>query len=242
MSAAVHVSGTLTQQALYNQRRRWLHRWLTYVAHWLARVQVFHAERVPAQGAAILMMNHTTWLDPALLTLVIRHRYVISMAKHETSRNPPVALINHLWGNILVRRGEPDRAALSAAINLLQAQQLIMIAPEGTRNKQGLGVGHDGLAYLACKTNALVVPSAVVGVHDWRERWRSLRRLQSQIHFGRPFRFSLGQGERLNKETRAAMTREAMYQLALAIPDEFAQYRGRYSDIENATTRYLAFA
>jgi len=242
MPAAATVPDTLAQQALYDQRRRWLHRWLTHLAHWLARVQVCHAERVPAQGGAILMMNHTTWLDPALLTLVIRHRYLISMAKHETRRNPPVALINRLWGNILVRRGEPDRVALTAAIDLLQAQQLIMIAPEGTRNKQGLGEGRDGLAYVAYKANALVIPSAVVGVQDWRERWRSLRRIQAQVHFGRPFRFVLGQGEKLNKETRAAMTREAMYQLALAIPSEFAQYRGRYSDVENASTRYLAFA
>ncbi|MCS6834442.1 MAG: 1-acyl-sn-glycerol-3-phosphate acyltransferase [Anaerolineae bacterium] len=242
MYAAASVSDMLAQQALYDQRRRWLHRWLTCAAYWLVRVQVFHAERVPQQDGAILMMNHITWIDPALLTLVVRHRYVISMAKHETRHNPPVALVNRLWGNILVRRGEPDRVALNAAIELLRAKQLIMIAPEGTRNKQGLGVGRDGLAYVACKANALVVPSAVVGVHDWRERWRRLRRLQAQIHFGRPFRFVLGQDERLNKETRAAMTREAMYQLALAIPDEFAQYRGCYSDVENASTHYLAFA
>jgi len=232
----------LAQQARYDRRRPMLHRWLRGLAYWLAHVQVYHAERVPQQGGAILMMNHITWVDPALLTLVIRHRYVISLAKHETRRNPPVALINRLWGNILVRRGEPDRVALSAAIELLQDRRFIMIAPEGTRNKQGLGEGHEGLAYVACKASALVVPAAVLGVHDWSERWRSLRRLQAQIHFGRPFRFMLGQDEKLNKATRAAMTREAMYQLALAIPSEFAQYRGCYSDIENASTHYLAFA
>jgi hypothetical protein len=58
---------------------------------------------------------------------------------------------------------------------------------------------------------------------------------------GRPFRFRLPDDQRMTRIIRQHMIREAMYQLALAIPEEYAALRGAYSDIENATTEYIEF-
>ena len=46
-------------------------------------------------------------------------------------------------------------------------------------------------------------------------------------------------GERVPRESLTAMSHEAMYQLALAVPDE--SLRGFYSDVSKATTSYLEF-
>ena len=37
------------------------------------------------------------------------------------------------------------------------------------------------------------------------------------------------------------MVSEAMYQLALTIPDEYSYLRGHYSDVENASSERLEF-
>lgn len=242
MTVSPSVREFINNQASYDKRRKWLHRLLQHVGGRLVKAEVSGLEHVPRHGGAILMMNHSVWLDPVIATLVIPHRYVISMAKAETNYNPAFAVINRLWGNYVVRRGTVDREALNNSIELLRNGQLILIAPEGTRSKHGLKEPRDGLAFVASKASAWVVPTAIVGASDWRSRWVRLRRTYAKVVFGRPFRFRLAPDEKLNKELRANMMREAMYQLALAIPPEFAHYRGKYADLDAATTHHLIFA
>lgn len=235
------VDEFIARQPVYNRWRRILHAGLRFLFFMLWRGDVTGLEHVPASGGTILMMNHITAIDPVICTRLIEHRYVITMAKIETLRNPVVRFFNGLWGNFVVKRGEVDRFALNSSIELLQHGQLVLIAPEGTRNREGLKQPREGIAYLAAKADAVVVPAAVVGTAGWVERLLHLRRVYSRVNFGRAFRFKLPENQRLTRELREKMMREAMYQLALAIPDDYAVYRGEYQDVENATTETLEF-
>jgi 1-acyl-sn-glycerol-3-phosphate acyltransferase len=87
----------------------------------------------------------------------------------------------------------------------------------------------------------VIVPAAICGAEDWRKRLKRFRRAYAKVVFGAPFRFRRGEGKRIPRQALSAMITEAMYQLALTMPDEYSHLRGYYSDIENASSEYLEF-
>lgn len=205
----------------------------------VCRVRVTGEENIPDQGSSILMMNHISLLDPVLCMGAVTNRFVIPMTKVENVQNPFLAPFVRWWGSYSVNRGEIDRKALTNSIELLKSGQLILIAPEGTRQVTGLAQPKDGLAYIATKADAVIIPAAIVGAVGWDKKLKRLQRPEIQVNFGRPFRFKTGGRSRIPREELSAMTDEAMYQLALAVTDE--NMRGVYSDLSRATSEYLEF-
>jgi 1-acyl-sn-glycerol-3-phosphate acyltransferase len=204
----------------------------------LCRVTVIGAENIPDTGGAILMMNHISLLDPILCVGAVMNRFVVPMSKIENLRTPVIGTVIRWYGGFTVNRGEIDRKALQNSIALVQSGQLILIAPEGTRQKHGLTEAKDGLAYVATKSDAIIIPAGVYGALNWIDDLKHLRRPNITLTFGRPFRFKT-EGKRVSREALRAMSREAMVQLALTLPD--AESRGEYADIEHATTEHLMF-
>lgn len=239
MSASASVQQYVARQPRLAWRRhimRWLIRQLPFR---MIRLTVSGLENIPPSGPTILMINHISALDPGLCMGAVTHRFVIPMTKVENTYHLVGRLAVWWWGSYTVTRGEPDRKALLNSIELLKSGQLILIAPEGTRQQGGLAQPKDGLAYIATKADAVIVPTGISGAVGWKEKWKRLRRPNIQLNFGRAFKFNTDGQQRIPREVLAAMTEEAMYQLALAIVDP--NLRGIYSDISKATARYLTF-
>lgn len=221
--------------------RRWLLRGLirTVGYTFLARVTSTGKGHIPDDAACILMMSHISAIDPVVCMGEVTNRYVIPMTKIENTHNPLLRLMVWWWGAYTVRRETVDRRALTQSIDLLNAGQMLLIAPEGTRHPHGLGEGKDGLAFVAARTGAVIVPAAIAHTQDFTKRWKRFKRARAAIHFGRPFRFKTADRPRIPRDELRLMTREAMYQLAITQPDP--TLRGVYSDIDNATTTTLDF-
>jgi 1-acyl-sn-glycerol-3-phosphate acyltransferase len=205
----------------------------------LWKVDVTGLENIPDTGPTILMMNHISTIDPVLCMGAVTHRYVIPMTKIENAQHPLIGWLVRWYDAYTVNRGEVDRQALTNSIELLKSGQLILIAPEGTRSPDGLIQPKDGLTYVATKANAVIVPAAVAYAQDWLAKLKHFKQAYAHVHFGKPFRFKTMGRERIPRDELAKMTQEAMYQLALALPDE--NRRGYYSDISRATTDTLEF-
>ena len=204
----------------------------------LFRVQIKGMENFPPRGPVIMMINHINFSDVAVLSIVMP-RQPISLAKEELLRNPLLGPIVRAYGAIPIRRGEVDRRALHRSQELLaEGKHVLMVAPEGHRSGDGrLQRAHDGIAFLAVRSDAVVVPVAVTGVeHIWRNVAR-LRRTAMDVVVGRPFRFSKKNGK-TDRDVLRLMTTEAMYQLALLCPPE---YRGIYADVSQSTAHHLDF-
>ena len=206
--------------------------------HLLANVRVIGEDNIPLTGPTIIMMNHISLADPVVCMGAITRRFVIPMTKIENMHNPILAPFIRWWGAYSVNRGEIDRKALMNSIELIKSGQLILIAPEGHRHPEGLARPKDGLAYIATKANAVIVPTALSGAEVWMERLKHLRRAPVTVTFGRAFRFKTA-GERIPRDTLSAMSEEAMYQLALTIPNP--ALRGVYSDLSQASSEHLEF-
>lgn len=239
-SEPLNIAEYVANQPKYTGNRRFL-RWLTrFLAFgFMFKMTSNGVENIPPSGGTILMMNHTSFWDPVVCVGLVQHRFVIPMSKAENKHKPVIGQFNKMWGVYYVDRQHADRHALMSAIELVKSGQLTLIAPEGTRHPEGLAPAKDGVAYIATKADAVIVPTAVVGLSHFVDDWKRFKRPKVHVEFGRAFKFKTA--GRVSRDDRGVMMREAMYQLARAIPDSHADLRGNYSDIENTTTDMINF-
>jgi 1-acyl-sn-glycerol-3-phosphate acyltransferase len=194
--------------------------------------------KIPQTGPLICYINHTGSVEVPIFYTQILPRKVSGLAKAETWNNPFGAFIFNLWGAIPIRRGEADTEAMRALLAKLEEEYILGIAPEGTRNRTGqLLRAHPGTVVLALRSGAALLPLAHWGGEDYRYNLKHLKRTDFQVRTGKIFHLD-PRGEKVNKEVRQVMVDEMMYQLAKLLPEK---YRGEYSDIENATEKYLRF-
>ncbi|NDJ76402.1 MAG: 1-acyl-sn-glycerol-3-phosphate acyltransferase [Chloroflexi bacterium] len=239
-SAPVHspAHDVVYRQDQYTLRRHILHRLLRVVGFGLlVRVQVEGRENIPVSGPTLLIMNHIGALDPFVVTGVVTSRYVVPMSKIENYKNPLSGFIARSWGVYPVRRGEVDRRALASTIELLRQERPVLIAPEGTRHTE-LAEPKRGMTYVAAKADAVVVPIGLEGTPDFPSSYKRLRRPRVQVRIGRPFRFKTDGRQRIPRDELQRMTQEAMYQIAVLLPE---YRRGVYSDLSLMTTDHLEF-
>jgi 1-acyl-sn-glycerol-3-phosphate acyltransferase len=197
----------------------------------LFKLEVTGKENVPPTGPLVLMINHIDALDP-FIVVGIFPRPVTPLAKIEVFDIPLVGFLSRAYGAVPVQRGQVDTRALRRSLQVLQEGEALLIAPEGTRSPtHNLQQGKDGMALIAARTNASIIPVGITGTEDAGRHWRSLRRVPVRINIGKPFRLDPG-GEPLRRPLLRAMTDEAMYQLAATLPPE---YRGIYGGLDEAT-------
>lgn len=211
-------------------------RWLIDNIAWrfLAKIdRVEGLENLPATGPAVLMINHIAFIDP-IVVLGNLPRNVVPMAKVEVYRYPIWGIFPWLWDVIPVRRGSGDRQALEKALAVLAAGQIVLVAPEGTRHP-ALGEGKEGVAFLAHKSGAPVIPVAIDGTQSYPYPFPPKARPGAVVRLGKPFRFKPVHG-RIPREYLRRMTDEAMYRLAAMLPEH---RRGVYADLSRATNETI---
>lgn len=241
MSHELNLEEYIARQPEFDKSRRIMHPLLRALVPTFCKVDVSGLENVPRMGPTCLMINHVSYLDPIAVTVSIPFRYTISLSKVENFNIPVAGWFLRRWGHYPIHRGQYDRRALTQTIELLKSGQMVLMAPEGTRHPAGMQQAKEGLAYVATKADAVIVPTAICGAEDWRRRLKRFRRAYAKVVFGKPFRLRMGDGRRVRRTELGQMIRQAMHQLALTMPEEFAHLRGHYSDIENAGTDRIEF-
>ncbi len=148
--------------------------WLLWgVAHVLVRilyrVSYTGGHNIPRRGAVILCANHLGWWDPIIFALACRRR-IYFMAKSELFRNRAFGLLLRAVGAFPVRRGEPDRRAITWAIRVLERGHVLGIFPEGTRDGSGvLRRAEPGVGLMVLRSGAPVVPGHFTGPYGFRK-------------------------------------------------------------------------
>lgn len=176
------------------------------------RPEISGAEHVPQHGAVIIAGNHVSFADEVFTPLAAR-RQVLYFAKSEYFTTPGIrgramAAFFTGMGQVPVERADTRSAAgvIDVGVDLLLAGSALGIYPEGTRSPDGrLYKFRTGVARLALRTGAPVVPVGLVGTRDVQPpnsmRWH---RRPVAVRFGTPLHF----GGRAAEERSARVLRE----------------------------------
>ena len=129
------------------------------------RVRLDDEHHVPRSGPAVLVANHVSFLDFALLALAARPagRYPRFMARHEVWHNPVAGPFMSAMRHVPVDRSAPAAAYLRARA-LLRAGEVVAVFPEaGISTSYTVRGLMPGAAALAAETRAPLVPVALWG-------------------------------------------------------------------------------
>ncbi len=196
-------------------------------------------KKIPQKGPAILITNHVSNLEGPLFYVNLRPRKTIAMAKSELFNKLFTRTILTTWGAIPVKRGAADTQAMKSCFKVLEDNNFLCIAPEGTRSKTGkLLRGKAGTTFIATQKKVPIIPIAHWGIKDLGKNAKRLKRTKVIIKVGSPFYVEKKEEGRINSEDRQKMADEMMYQIAASLPEE---YRGYYDDLSKSTTDYLTF-
>ena len=160
------------------------------------KITLHGTEHVPANGAVILAGNHTGFLDGPLL-VGLSPRPVHFMVKREMFRGA-IGTALHWLGQISVDRYAADRAAIQAALGVLEQGAVLGVFPEGTRSVEDFSTMHNGLAYFALRSGAPVVPVACLGSSVRGKTIGAVPKLRARIDvvYGPPIELGRGTGRK----------------------------------------------
>jgi 1-acyl-sn-glycerol-3-phosphate acyltransferase len=124
------------------------------------RIEVVGADRFPAIGPVVVASNHESWLDGIVLGAVIP-RELRFVAKAELWRSRLLAWMLDGLGAIPIKHSRSDYLAAARVLEALQAEQAVVIFPQGA--VRGGTVWNPGAAHAALVTGALLVPVRLIG-------------------------------------------------------------------------------
>jgi 1-acyl-sn-glycerol-3-phosphate acyltransferase len=133
----------------------------------LFRLRARGLENLPP-GGFVLAANHVSNFDPWPLGLpLFPRRQLRFMAKSELYWFP-LSLVLDGAGAFPVRRGQRDLEAIERAVELCRAGEIVVMFPEGTRQRKGLRKKHEakphtGAARIALEAGVPLVPAGVKG-------------------------------------------------------------------------------
>ena len=204
----------------------------------LVRMDPQALDSIPQRGPLIIAANHVNFMEAPLMITHMLPRPLTVVTKPVSFEKPFRRFFFQNWDSIVVTPGRGDRKSFQEIQAVLADERIVAIAPEGTRSGDGcLGQGYPGIVLAAIRSGAPILPIVYYGHETFWEDLKRLRRAAFNLVVGSPFHLD-DHGEALSRPVREQMTAEIMYQLAALLP---SRYRGLYSDLENATTEYLAF-
>ncbi|MFD5812872.1 lysophospholipid acyltransferase family protein [Streptomyces sp. NPDC059618] len=203
------------------------------------RPRIEGLEHIPSSGPAIVAGNHLSFADHFLMPSVLKRR-ITFLAKAEYFTGPGIkgrltAAFFRGIGQIPVDRSgkEAGQAAIREGLGVLRKGELLGIYPEGTRSHDGrLYKGKVGVAVMALRAQAPVIPCAMIGTFEAQPPGRKLPRIHPVvIRFGKPLDFSRYAGMEGEKAILRAITDEIMYAI-LSLSEQ--EYVDRYAAVVKA--------
>ena len=156
--------------------------------HAYFRIQRVGRDHIPRTGPVLLAANHRSFSDPFLIGICLG-RPLRFVAKKELFDSWWRARLLLALGAFPIDRGESDERAMETARLILERGGAVGIFPEGTRVRPGpLGDPKRGVGRLALETGAPIVPVAIIGTEDIRDRWR-IRPRKVRVRCGRALTF-----------------------------------------------------
>ena len=142
--------------------------------------------------SALIVCNHTSYLDPVFLYLTGRSPQWIRFV----ARDNLFANFKGLAGQVLsrvgafpIKRDTADRTAIKRATHMLKSGELVGIFPEGTRRGRGTAemALHGGAAFIARMAKVPIIPSTVRNADKVKTKdHKFIRFPHISVEYGKP--------------------------------------------------------
>jgi 1-acyl-sn-glycerol-3-phosphate acyltransferase len=205
------------------------------LARCITRVHVEgDASAIPRSGPVILAANHISNADPVIVGSWLTPRLgrrIHWLGKKEMFDWPIVGWVARNGGVVPVDRGGADVEAFRIAQRVLDAGQVLMVFPEGTRSPTAeLQTPKDGLAMLALRTNATIVPIGVSNTDKVWPKGRPIPRLggHATMRIGEPFRVGDLLPPGTNRKAAKGLATDLIMRRIAALLDP--RHRGPYGE------------
>lgn len=137
-------------------------------------LKVYGRDNVPDEGGALMISNHQSFLDPAILGVQLK-RPMSYLAKSELWNNRLLGWLITSLNAFPVRQGAGDVGAIKETISRLQEGHLLNIYPEGSRTEDGeLLPIQAGVALVIRKAKVPVIPAVIDGTFGAWPKGRTL--------------------------------------------------------------------
>jgi 1-acyl-sn-glycerol-3-phosphate acyltransferase len=224
MPEKINPSTTNYNKRSFPQRAfRWI---IVVLFKLLVRLDVEGRENFPDTGPLLVVSNHLHILD-APIALIFIPRRITAFVKSKWKR-PPFNWLMACMGDVIFA-SKADHRALEEGIKVLQSGRVLALAPEGTRSLTGgLGKGQAGVALLAIKAHAPILPVAAHGQEQAMNYWKRFKQVPVHIRVGQLIELPPGKA---SKEQLEAYTEQIMVAIAHLLPPE---YQGVYAELAGA--------
>jgi 1-acyl-sn-glycerol-3-phosphate acyltransferase len=189
----------------------------------LARRTNRGTERVPRTGAAILVLNHVSHLDPMFDAVFVHKLRRVPHFLAKDSLFKPFLIRHVLYGSgqIPVYRGTADaKESLREANKALAEGKLVVVYPEGTITKDPDGwpmFARTGVARLALDNDVPVLPAARWGTRDildgYHRKFRPFPRHDVVTVVGEPMDLSKYRGREVGQRDMREVTDLLMHDI-----------------------------
>ncbi|KAB0648996.1 MULTISPECIES: MFS transporter [Burkholderia] len=169
------------------------------LVHTFYRIRLVHAERIPEEGAAVLVCNHVSYVD-ALVLAAASPRPIRFVMDHRIFKTRFASWVfRHAKAiPIAPRHEDPDMLARAydACEAALKDGELVCIFPEGKLTKTGdINMFHHGITEILGRTPAPVIPMALRGLWGSYFSRHADARMPRPIKRGVMSRLTLAVGE-----------------------------------------------
>ena len=202
---------------------------IRFLFNLIARVEVRGYENLPKDSSFVIATNHLGFVDVPIAFYALDRWDMFVLIAEKWGKIDLVRWVGKYFNFIFIDRFNPDIKALRKVISLMESNNILVIAPEGTRSRTGALIeAKPGVSYLATKLNRPIVPVAITGTED-KNLFGNLKRLRrSHITLTAGQVFSLPPLPRENRdEVLKRYTDEIMCHIAALLPEK---YRGVYAD------------
>jgi len=157
------------------------------LANIFGKFRVFGLENIPETGGVLLAANHQSYMDPVLVAMVLP-REMHFMARRSLFRNPVFRAIIVSYNAFAIERDTADVKGVKEAIARLEAGNILLVFPEGTRTENGtIGRMKPGIGMLAERAAVPIVPVLIDGAYEvWPKGSRIPRFGRITMIFGKP--------------------------------------------------------
>ena len=202
-----------------------------------ADYRVSGRENVPPKGPLIVVANHLSNFDPALMGASIPRRLWF-LAKRSIFLNHPAYWFLTAYGAFPLNRAGVDSRAFRWVLNKLEIGESIMIFPEGTRSRSGtMRNALPGVVRLVLKSQAPLLPVGITGTTHLGTWLRCLNPTgRIRVNIGPLFSLPSIEG-RPNREVLDSLTDMIMYRIAGLLPEVYQGVYGPTRDEASVAPR-----